>query len=272
MIAIVVDSTAYFTKREAKDMGINIVPLIYSVKGVSYLESYVDESGDYERLIDRCGGDCNTYQRNTHMYAQIFERLVGAGHEVLCITISSRLSGAFSSARLAAKKSGRGRVKVFDSLSGAGGLYILAKKAAALSRAGMGMDRIMESLRCDIPRLHVAFSVDDMSQLKKGGRLGNVPQYAPILNNKPFFKLADGAIVFDKMSKGTAERVRHLVDSVPEGTKRVIVHYNGSGDTAEKVCREISRTRPEVPVELRRLGPVLSVHLGLGCIVVTSEQ
>ncbi len=272
MITVVVDSTAYFTKKEAAEFGIVTVPLAYSVNGIGYRESYADANGDYEALIGGCDGNCNTYQRNTNTYAKIFEKLVNEGREVFCVTISSRLSGAFSSARIASKKVGRGKVRVFDTLLGAGGLYLMAKKAAALAAVGLDADRIEKSIKGDIERIGICFSVDDISCLKRGGRLGNVPQISPILNYKPFFKLIDGSIVFDKMSRGDAERFRHLTKCVPRDAKRVIVQHISHLKDAQRLCEQIEKDVPDAMVELRRLGPVLAVHLGLGCLVVTYEE
>ena len=70
-----------------------------------------------------------------------FSELVNSGFEVLCITISSRLSGTYSSASIAAREVSSDKITVVDSQSTAGGMYMLVEKARAMALAGASVEK-----------------------------------------------------------------------------------------------------------------------------------
>ena len=51
MISIVTDSSSYFRKADALEMGIRIVSNNYIVNGQSYSESFSDDNGELETLL-----------------------------------------------------------------------------------------------------------------------------------------------------------------------------------------------------------------------------
>ena len=77
----------------------------------------------------------HTSQATLAGFFNAFQRLRRAGYEVLCITISSRLSGTYANAVLAAKELGGQHIEVVDSLSTCSGLYLLIREARMRIRA-----------------------------------------------------------------------------------------------------------------------------------------
>jgi DegV family protein with EDD domain len=109
---------------------------------------------------------------------------------VLCIVISSRLSGAWSSAVTAAREVGSSKVAVIDSLSTAGGLYYQVVRARELADRGLSHAELAD--RCTEMRQSsgVAFSVENMSALRRSHRLGPLNQSVnTILNCRPVLLL-----------------------------------------------------------------------------------
>jgi fatty acid-binding protein DegV len=117
MIAIVTDSSVYMTRNEAKSLGVWLVPLTYTVNGHIYNETFIGENGDFQRLVFRSNVACQTAHANIAAFMSTFSELVNSGFEVLCITISSRLSGTYSSASIAAREvSSDGKVNTGDAV------------------------------------------------------------------------------------------------------------------------------------------------------------
>lgn len=143
MITLVTDSTAYLTKAEAEKLKIRLVPMHYILAGKSYAESYADENGDFVPQIAAHQETCVTAQASVADFVGIFQAIVHQGGEVLCLVISSRLSGAYSSACIAAKAVDAEKVRVVDSRTTAGGLALLLKRAAALIRQGYPLEDIV---------------------------------------------------------------------------------------------------------------------------------
>ena len=228
MIAIVTDSTAYFSKQETGQLNLTVVPITYTVAGQLYNETYSDCNGDFERLIRQNTGNLKTSATGLAVYLSTFEELVEKGQEVLCITISSRLSGTYSSASLAAAQLGRGTIRVIDSLSTAGGLYLLVKKATELAAQGADFSELCEKILELRGKISTAFSVDDMEPLRRSGRLGLVRlSVGTILNIKPILVCVDGAVVSDGTARGRSELIKRLLEKVPPDAEEIVINYIG---------------------------------------------
>ena len=270
MIAIVTDSTAYLTKKEAKDLGIRMVPMTYTVSGHLFNESFVDQNGNYERLIFHNLQRCTTSQAPISAFMSVFEELLRHNYEVFCVVISSRLSGTYSSAAIAAKEVDKDKIIVVDSLTTAGGLGMLAKKAKKLADEGFSlqeMTRIIEESRNNVG---IAFSVDNMDALRRSGRLGIVRQsVGTILNIRPILLCEDGAVVSHGAARGRAEQIKELIARIPHNVKRVIVHHLEEKINLEVLISGIKKKFPGIHIHQCRLGPVLGIHLGQGVIGVS---
>ncbi len=270
MIAIVTDSTAYLTKQEATDLGIRIVPMSYTVAGQMYNESYSDQNGDFESLIFKNAGRCTTSQAPRSAFMSVFDELIRQNYEVFCIVISSRLSGTYSSASLAAKEVSKDKIVVVDSLSTAGGLSILAKKAKELALKGLSLQEITNVIEKTRDKIGISFSVDNMDALRRSGRLGIVRQsVGTILNIRPILLCKDGAIISYGIARGKTEQIRELVSTIPHNAKEIIVHYLGKRINAEELVSGIKNKFPSIHIRQIELGPVLGIHLGLGIIGIS---
>lgn len=274
MITLIVDSTVGISRKEANDLNLKIAPVSYYVQGQVYHEIYSDCNGDYIRLLDSNSGKCKTSQTNVATFLSAFEEELRKGNQILCLTLSSRLSGTYSSASIAARELQSSDIAVLDSLLTAGGLYLLAKKAQKLISSGMNLFDILTQMENFRNNIMIAFSVDDIMPLRRSGRLGLVRQsVGTILNIKPLLVCIEGSVVSDGVARGKGEQIKKLLEKITPKTKTIIIHYISNILTAQKIEREIKEINPEANVSLRILGPVLGVHLGTSIIgVVWTEQ
>lgn len=270
MIAIVTDSTISITREEAERLGVFLVSDQYSVNGRTYLEGFADENGDFEARIFRDPEVCKTSQPPVASFVQVFEELRQKDMEVLCIVISSRLSGTYSSACIAAREVDRAHIAVVDSLSTSGGLWLLAKAARTLIDTRGSLQETVEKLEALRDKTGIVFSVNDMAALRRSGRLGIVPQsVGTVLNIRPVLMCIKGTIVARGTARGTAERVKALVSRVPQNAKEIVVHHLGERESVEPLYQAVLRRFPEASVQVAKLGPVLGIHLGAGTVGVS---
>lgn len=268
MIALVTDSTAYLTKQESEQWDVKVVPMSYAVGGRIYHETYWDKNGDYETLLRLGISQARTSQSSVSAFMSAFDELLRQGHEVLCITISSRLSGTYSSATVAAQELGKGRVTVLDSRLTAGGLYMLVREARRLIDAGRSLGETLDALYEARDGISIVFSVSDLTQLRKSGRLGIIRQsVSTILNNKPLFFCMEGAVVSDGLARGQSEQKQRLLRRVPPDASEIIVHYTRQEErTAQSISGRLMQSHPGALLLSRALGPVLTIHLGLSTV------
>ncbi len=111
-IQIVIDSTTDLPAQAAEQ--VKIVPLTIHFGEQQYVSGVdIDARSFYEKLVE---SDVlpTTSQPTPAAFADVFQAAVEAGDEVVCITISSKLSGTFQSASIAAMDF-PGKVFVVDS-------------------------------------------------------------------------------------------------------------------------------------------------------------
>ncbi|MDR3084954.1 MAG: DegV family protein [Christensenellaceae bacterium] len=265
MIVIATDSTAYMSAQEGKELGLLYIPMSYSIGEDAFAEGFFHEGARFHGAALSHPSLLHTSQPAMAVIERRFRRFVEAGHEILCLTISSRLSGTFSNASVCAKGFA-GRVRVVDSKTAAAGMVILLREARRLVDEGRPLEDCAGELEALAQRVHTLFSVKDLSPLRRSGRLGLMKQsIGTILNQRPILRCEDGAVVSSGLARGRREQLRLLTDPIPESARAVIVqHFSDEAAAAEMA--EALRLRLKKPVEIRRIGIVLGIHLSFDVI------
>ena len=267
MIAIVSDSSSYLTRDEARMLGVRTVPMTYTQNGCPFTETYIERNGLFEESFSRPGVSLSTAHSSVSAFMGTFQELMRRGFFIICLTISSRLSGAYSSASIAAREVDPvgGRIIVVDSLTTAAGMYFLIRKTRELIDDGLDLMSIASNIEEERENIGIVFSVDDMRPLRKSGRLGIVRQsVGTVLNIRPILMCAEGAVVSAGLARGKNEQMRMMLDKVPKNAKSAAIMYI-SNPQAPEALRAILAGRG-IACELRKLGPVLGIHLGLGVV------
>lgn len=269
MIAIVTDSSAHLFREEAEAMGVTVVPMTYSLSGQqTYHEGYMDENGDFEHLVDDNMERLRTSQASYAAFMGVFMELLESGADVLCLTISSRLSGTFGNASMAARDLAPERVQVVDSLTTSGGLYLMVREARRLLDGGATLSGAAAALNALKGCVRITFTVDDIAPLRRSGRLGGVRlSISTILNIRPVLKCVDGSIISTGVVRGRGDQLKTLTDSLPKEACDCLVE----GFLADEQMEQL-KARVELKghrAEKRPVGPVLGIHLGRGCLGVS---
>lgn len=270
MIAIVSDSTVCVTRDQARAMGITVVPTNFTTGTQAYTERYMDERGPEETRELTLSPDCKTSHPPVSSFQQAFDKLLAQGFDILCITISSRLSGAYSSASLAAKETDESRIIVVDSRTTCGGLWLLCKSARTLADEGLSLSELALRVKELRPKTGIVFSVENMDALRRSGRLGVIPQsVGTLLNIRPILQCKDGSVASVGVARGLQDRVKQLVRRIPEKPLALMLHYLLPAQAAEALKQGVEQHFEGVPLYTAIGGPVLGIHLGAGTIGVS---
>lgn len=253
---------------DAGILGIGVVPIAYLLGDSLHYEKYTDTSKTEEHLSG--GAVVTTAQPNRSVFERLFKSEIQKGNEVLCITISSKLSGIYHAARSAAATCGSPAVRVFDSGLTAGGLYLMIEEARRLIDSGLRMNELLRRLTGVRGRIKTYFSVGDMEPLRRSGRIGLVRmRVGTILNIKPILVCSGGRVIFDSMAHGAADRIKKLAAKVPSRAKEVIINYISDKRGASDLYNVLKSKYPHIKVRFARLGTVLGAHLGGQVIAVS---
>ncbi|MBQ8292667.1 MAG: DegV family protein [Bacilli bacterium] len=193
-IKIVIDSASDISLEEAEKLGVTVIPMSISF---GFNEEYYDgvditPHRFYEKLIESDELP-KTSQINAFRFNEVFKELTSDGSDVLVITISSKLSGTYTSALQAAEK--YGNVHVVDSLNACIGERLLCLYALELIKKGLSIEEIVEELNEKKKKINLIAVVNTLEYLKKGGRVSSAVAFAgEAFSIKPVLSVIDGEV------------------------------------------------------------------------------
>lgn len=270
---IVVDSTADILP-EYLDQ-IHTVPLTVSFGEEEYIDGVtIDHRTFYQKLIETDAMP-STSQASPAAFAEQYDQAAAADEEVVVITISSKLSGTYQSAMIAAD--GCSSVYVVDSENASVGCGILVGLALRYLRDGMTASAIAEKLQEDKKKIVVIALLDTLEYLKRGGRISKAAAFAGgLLNIKPVISIADGEIQLLGKARGSKMGNNLLAQQIQkvggiDFTKPVLLGYTGLSDVLlQKYIEDSSYLWSASLDDVRyvSIGSVIGAHAGPGAIAV----
>ena len=270
-IKVVTDSAADIPTDIAQALGITIIPLLVIFGQQSYDDLSLSRE-EFWRLAREVGAP-KTSQPAPGIFRQVFQRWVDEGYRVLCLTLTGRHSGTFSTAWSTAQAFG-GRVTVVDSQSLSWGLGWQAIEAAKMALQGATMERILEALRSLRERMHLVIQLDTVEYLRRGGRASRImpaiDRLVQALQIKPLVTFVEGELrllgVARSYQKGVQRIREEIVRLCP--LERVAVMHTRREALARQLADELSRfthiAREQIFVG--EPGAMLSCHAGEGVI------
>ncbi|MGN1054208.1 MAG: DegV family protein [Erysipelotrichaceae bacterium] len=184
MIRLLVDSTSDLNQ----DYGVYCVPLRVEIDGKVYRDGVDLDKDTFYKLLTSSKNFPKTSQPSPQDYIDIFEEVKANNDTLICILLSSALSGTYQSAILAKNIVEYDNIYIIDSLSTTYAIKIMADKADEMIREGKGINEIIDTLEELKHRIRIYASVDTLDYLLKGGRLnatvaaiGNVARLKPVI-------------------------------------------------------------------------------------------
>ena len=144
MIQVITDSAADLPAEIVEKHNITVVPLTVYIDGKEYADGIDISTKEFYEKMAKTKELPKTSQPSAASFIKVFKELEAKG-ELLCINISSKLSGTYQTACLARKLSGV-NVAVFDSWAATLGQGLQVIKAALLAEKGMSRDHIIQIL------------------------------------------------------------------------------------------------------------------------------
>lgn len=195
MIKLLVDSASDIDLTEARDLGIELIPMLITIGEKEYSDG-VDLSHKefFEKLIESDELP-QTSQINECRFDERFSALTANGDDVIAIVLSSKLSGTYDCACRAAQKYD-GKVRVVDSLNASAGERILCIHAVKLINEGrLSAAEIVDELNIKKTRIRFLALLGTLEYLKKGGRISSVVAFAgEMFSIKPVVSVTDGEV------------------------------------------------------------------------------
>lgn len=268
-VGIVTDSTSDLTPDVCASLGIEVVPLTFSIGDETFEDGRLTQAEFFERM-NAAPRLPSTSQPPVGAFAEAYRRQLEHVSEVVSVHISTALSGTVESARAAAKQFGD-RVKVFDTLNLSWGEGLQVIEAARHANTGATAAEIMQNLEKVRSRVKMIVGLDSLDNLAKGGRIGKVAAlFGGMLNLKVTITPNEqGAFDPVARSRGTKAALEHTMQWVAErmGSHRAgtfSVMHAMSPDKAAWLEERIRAAYDVRDLYVVEAGAVICSHTGTG--------
>ena len=276
MVKILVDSSSDFDENEAKEYGIEMVPMEITFGETTYLDGVnLSHKEFFEKLIESAEIP-KTSQINEFRFSEAFEKLTQNGDEVVAIVLSSKLSNTYNSAVKASKKFG-GKVFVVDSLNACIGERVLILYALKLIKQNKSASEIADELNKKKKDIKVLAVLATLKYLRKGGRISSLAAFTgELLSIKPVVAVVDGEVKLVGKAIGS-KKGNNLLNQEIEKCGGVdfempyCVAYSGLSDTfLQKYLKDHAHIwqheTNEIPTYM--IGSTIGTHVGPDAIAV----
>lgn len=279
MIRILVDAAADYQTEELKEKNIDLIPLKVTIGDTTYLDGVDLDRNDFYRILEQSGTFPKTSQPSPQEFLDIFETVKENGDELICILLSSELSGTFQSAVLAKDMADYDKIYLVDSLSATYTIKVMADYACRLRSEGIGAARIAQKVDALKSRVKVLAALDTLEYLSRGGRLSRTAAaIGDMANIKPIVTLtAEGKVgILGKClgkNKAICAIKKHLQEMELDDSFPVYSIYSYGTDNCAKFEEKLEQEGCRISKRLQ-IGPTIGSHIGpeaFGIIFVTKE-
>ena len=277
-------STADISLEQMSKYGIKYIKFSYFVNNKEYKDDLGQEIShrDFYQMM-RQGASTKTTQPNAQEYKAFLEPFLKAGQDIIMLNLSSGLSGAQASAKMAAaelkKEYPKRNIYVVDSLGASSGMGLLLDKMCDLKMSGMGIDELYLWTEENKLSVHHWFFSTDLSYYVKGGRIsrvsgwfGTILKICPLLNvNK------EGKLVPKEKVRGKKSVISRIVGKMEEnaqnGTEyngKCFISHSDCYEDAKAVAREVKERFPHLDgdVVINNIGTTIGSHTGPGTVAL----
>lgn len=278
---IVSDSTLDLPAEYCEKLGVNVIPMEFTLDGKSY-KHYVDErelslSVFYSELS--MGKLSTTSQINYKEFYNYFKSFFEQGKDIIYICFTSGLSGTYNTCLIAiadlAEKYPNRRIKVINSLCASIGEGVLVYNAAVKAQEGLDFDDLCAWIEENKTSVCHWFVVDDLEHLKRGGRISPVAAtFGKALQIKPLLtvdfegklqtvsKIRGANKVFDTL-------VSRLVNDGRNTEEQTVIIGNADCiEDAERLKKLLLDNKLAKNVIIAGIGPIIGTHVGKGMLAL----
>lgn len=276
-IGIMTDSHSGIGAEEAARLGIKVLPMPFCINDISYYEEVsITREEFYQRLKE--GIQVSTSQPSPQEVMDMWDEMLKEYDQILCIPISSGLSGSCQTANmLADEEPYEGHVYVVDNGRVATPQHRSILDAVELIEQGYSAEQIKNALEEARDQMNIYIGVNTLEYLKKGGRIKPaVAMLGTLLSIKPILQFDVGTLDTYRKCRSFSAAKKDMIAAMKHDfetrfkeqyeNKEIYLLAASSADkeTTEEWVREIKEAFPGMEVMCDNLSLGVSCHIGYG--------
>lgn len=267
MIKILVDSSSDYELNEIHEKNFEFVPIHITLGSTDYIDGISVQKDEFYEILKESGDFPQTSQPSPQAFLDIFQKAKEKKDTLLCILLSSGLSGTCQSARLAKTMADYEDIHIIDSLAASCQIRILADYAYTLAKENLPADEIVARVEELKSRVTLFAGLDTLEYLCKGGRLSkSAAAIGEIANIKPVITVTnEGTVgVLGKClgkNKAIAQVLKHVQEVGADASFPLYTIYTYG--TANCGLLEEKLRENSYPVSQRlQVGATIGAHIG----------
>ena len=272
MVQIITDSSTLITQEEAKELGIEVLPLCVNIGDLEGRDLQIDMRDFYDRIEK--GGIPKSSQPPIGEVMDAYEKYPDA--EIINIAMADGLSGTYQTACGAREMvDNKDNITVINTKTLCGPHRYMVQNALEMKNAGSTAKEIVAWLEQAVDNQESFLIPQDFAFLRRGGRLTPMAAtFASTLKLKPIMTQVEEGRRLDKYAikrnlkqavGAVAERMKNRgVDS----TYRIYVSHADVLEDAKKVVEQVKEHFTDVEIELLDLGAAFVTQGGPKCIAI----
>lgn len=279
MIKLLVDSSSDYEIEEITAKGFHFIPITVNMNGRDYVHGIDLQKNDFFEMLTSSSEFPKTSQPSPQSFLAIFNEAKEKGDEIICILLSSELSGTLQSAVLAKSMADYDGIYIIDSLSASYPIKIMADYAYRLIQEGLSAKEIVKKVEALRPRIKLFAVLDTLEYLSKGGRLSkSVAAIGEMANIKPVITLTEeGKVgILGKClgkNKAITQVLKHLKEWEYDSSFPFYTIYSYGLNNCEHFEEKLRENGYPISERLQ-IGATIGAHIGpeaFGVVIVAKE-
>jgi DegV family protein with EDD domain len=272
VIKIVTDSTCDILPAWVEQYNITVIPVNIQFGTETYQEGIAITPTQFYKRIDWEQALPTTSQPAVGEISDVYRQLIADGSQVLSLHLTSKLSGTWQAASLAARQlSGQARITVVDSWTGSVGLGFMVREAARMAETGEPLEHIVARLHQKREQIRIFLLLKDLQYARMSGRVGRVKEYlTSLLKIKPIIAVQQGALALAERTRGQQRGLTRLLALAEQAVGQTPVHVAvahatdlNQGEQLLAMARNRLNTRDTF---ISDLALSIAVHFGPGTV------
>lgn len=273
---LLVDSSSDILKEDLIKNNMMMASLKINLDGQEYQDGIDLDRDKFYEILTTSDLFPKTSQPSPQVFLEMFEEVKSRDEEVLCILLSSELSGTYQSAKLAKEMLDYDKIYLVDSLSVSYGIQILVLEAQRCLNEGLDIHEVINRLETLKTRIKILASVDTLEYLYRGGRLDKTSAtIGSLVNIKPIITLNEGKVEVVSKTIGVTRAMNSMFNLIQDqkiDTSYPVYSIFTSGTNNLDKFENKLAVHDIMITQRIQIGPTIGSHVGpeaFGLIYIT---
>lgn len=218
ILRIAMDSAGDIPAAWVEEYDVHIIPINIHFGERTFFQGVDLSNEDFYRLVKESGTIPKTSQPTPHQFKEFYKGFANRGDTIISIHVTSKLSGTFESAKIAAVdlKDEMDVIPV-DSGGGSVSLGYMCRETREMERNGFSLAKILERLQYIREHTEIILTLDTLDYARMSGRVKALQAaLASMLNVKPIVVLADGLLDVTEKVRTRRKSIDRIIEKMRE--------------------------------------------------------